>query len=199
MEPIPSRTNAHATAPAGPDHGAVHGAWRVRQHCAMNRPHRCPPAHASRASAQEKNATLAARATLRALATRSAPATRWSQTFFHAEAARCPGPIRTNSVSLCLALSRYISLCLTSRLALSHLASRFVSEYLGISRNISAFPANKQSCLTDIRRRHSRLFIIRSMRNGEAGARRTIRFRHPAAGGPETSRAGATSAPCRWR
>ena len=28
-------------------------------------------------------------------------------------------------------------------------------------------------------------------------ARRTIRFRHPAAGGPETSRAGATSGPCR--
>ena len=109
-----------------PDHGAVHGGRRVRQHCAMNRPQPLTSAPAPRASALEKNASAVARATLRARGMASVPTTHWVRTIFQADAARRPGPIRTDSVSLCLTLSRYISLCLTSRLALSHLASRYI-------------------------------------------------------------------------
>ena len=131
-----------------PDHGAVYGARRPRQHCAMNRPRTPDPA--PRASAQEKNACPAARATLQALATLSASATRWPQTTFLADAARGPGPIRTNSVSLCPTLSHLVSPYLTSHLTLSHLASRLVSAYL----------TKNWSCLTEIRCWHSRAFIM---------------------------------------
>ena len=134
-----------------PDHGAVHGARRPRQHCAMNRPR--TPAPAPRASAQEKNTSVTARATLQALATLPRPQPVGRKRFSMRRRPAAPGPIRTNSVSLYLVMSRFVSLrvslCLTSRLALS----RFVSEYLG-------FSGNERPAQSEMRCRHSRVFIM---------------------------------------
>ena len=80
-------------------------------------------------------------------------------------------PPRSNPDRFCLTMSRYISLCL----ALSHFASRFVSLgislCLTLSRFISAFPAKKQACLSEIRSRHSRVFIICSIGGGREHGR----------------------------